>query len=284
MRQSPVLDLGSITISWLCGGHNQLDGGAMFGAVPKIMWNRKCTVDGENYLDLVNNPLLVRTPDANIVIDTGLGNKLSEKQQKIFRVTRPWSVLPDLQARGLAREDIDAVLFTHGDFDHAGGAVMTTEQGDLEPTYPQARYVLQQREWEDITAPNIRAAHTYFPINFKTVEQQGLLELVDGDHQIVPGVSVRLSGGHTRGHQIIVIEGSEGCAVHMGDLFPTHHHVNPLWIMAYDNFPLDVIDRKVAFFEEYRERGCWFTFYHDWDMRACRLDRENNIIDTFATI
>ncbi len=159
---------------------------------------------------------------------------------------------------------------------------MITDDGSYEPTYPHARYILQQKEWEDISAPNIRAAHTYFPVNFTAFEQRGQLELVDGDREVIPGVTVRLSGGHTRGHQIIVMEGSEGCAVHMGDLFPTHHHTNPLWVMAYDNFPLDVIERKVAFLKEYGEKNCWFTFYHDFDMRACRLDADHTIIETFG--
>lgn len=282
MTQPPVLDLGSMSVTWLCGGYNQLDGGTMFGAVPKILWSRQCPPDADNYFDLINNPLLVRTPHANIIIDTGLGNKLTEKQKKIFRVTREWAVIEELRAVGLQREDIDAVIFTHGDFDHAGGAVMVMDDGSYEPTYPNARYILQQKEWEDISAPNIRAAHTYFPVNFAELEQRGKLELVDGDREVIPGVTVRLSGGHTRGHQIIAMEGSEGCAVHMGDLFPTHHHSNPLWVMAYDNFPLDVIERKVDYFKEYSEKKCWFTFYHDFDMRACRLDAAHTLIDTFG--
>jgi len=279
--QYSILDLGSIQISWLCGGHNQLDGGAMFGAVPKVLWSRKCPVDEDNYFDLINNPLLIRTTDANIIVDTGLGNKLTPKQQKIFRVTQQWKVVEELRQRGLKREDIDVVLFTHADFDHAGGATMEVD-GKLEPTFPNARYILQQREWEDYSAPNIRAAHTYFPENLQAVEQSGLIEPVTGEVEITKGIKVRLSGGHTRGHQIIEMEGSRGCAVHMGDLFPTHHHVNPLWIMGYDNFPLDVIDRKVAYFSEYSERDCWFTFYHDFDIRACRIGQDYTITETFT--
>ncbi len=279
--QQPVLNLGTIKIRWLCGGHNQLDGGAMFGAVPKVLWSKQCPVNEENYFDLVNNPLLVQTPDATLFIDSGLGNKLTSKQQQIFRVTRQWNVVEELQQHGLTRKDIDAVLLTHADFDHVGGATMELD-GQLEPTFPKARYVLQHNEWEDYCAPNIRAAHTYFPENLAAVKHNGLIDLVQGDVEIVKGVRVRLSGGHTRGHQIIEITGSSGCAVHMGDLFPTHHHANPLWIMGYDNFPLDVIDRKVEYFKEYSDKDCWFTFYHDFALRACRIGADTTITETFA--
>lgn len=278
---SPNLDLGSITIDWLCGGHNQLDGGTMFGAVPKVLWSRKRTPDTDNYLDYVNNPLLIRTPEKNIVIDTGLGNKLSDKQRKIFRLTREWSVVEDLQKFGMEPEDIDAVVFTHGDFDHAGGIVSHQEDGRPALTFPKAQHIMQRKEWEDINSPNIRAAHTYFQANFQGLEKSGLLELVDGNQELYPGVSVRHSGGHTRGHQVIVIKGDRGTAVHMGDIFPDHLHVNPLWIMSYDNFPLDVIEEKTAIFKEFMG-DAWFTFYHDSEMKACRFDKDMKVVESIG--
>ncbi len=279
MGKPGILDLGSISIHWLEGGHNQLDGGAMFGAVPKILWSRKCPPDGENYLSYRNDPLLVRTEQANIVIDTGLGNKLTEKQRTIYRVSRAWDVPGSLKQHGLSREDIDYVLLTHGDFDHAGGVVMRTEKNALELTFPTAEHVIQRSEWEDILEPNIRAAHTYFPDNFNLLKESGRLELADGDIDIVPGVRVRHSGGHTRGHQIIELTGTRGSAVHLGDVFPSHYHSNPLWIMAYDNFPLDVVARRVEYFNEYKRKGSWFTFYHDNDIRACTLDEKCTVLD-----
>ena len=278
---APTLDLGNISINWLCGGHNQIDGGTMFGAVPKILWNKKWPADNENYVTYVCNPLLVRTPDANIIIDTGLGNKLSEKQRKIFRVVRDWSVIEDLKMYGLNPEDIDAVVFTHGDYDHAGGVVTMQADGSTKLTFPKARHIMQRMEWEDISSPNIRAAHTYFTLNFQGLESSGLLDLVEGEREIFPGVTVRHSGGHTRGHQVVIVKGSKETAVHMGDVFPTHYHSNPLWIMSYDNFPLEVIEQKQAIFEEFRD-SAWFTFYHDYDVRACRLDGENGVVDTIT--
>ncbi|RUM38885.1 MAG: MBL fold metallo-hydrolase [Desulfobulbus sp.] len=273
-----VLDLDSVKISWLGGGEFELDGGTMYGAVPKILWQKKYPADEENYIRLLNAPLLVGVGEYNILIDTGLGNKLSAKQKRIFRVYREWSLVEDLAARGFARDDIDIVILTHCDFDHAGGVVMHNDHGGSELTFPRAHHIVQRREWEDVCSPNIRSAHTYWPDNFSGLVDSGLLELVDGDAEIVPGVTVRLTGGHTRGHQLVVMEGTNGCAVHMGDLFPTHTHANPLWVMAYDNFPLDVVRIKERLLPKYRHNRCWFTFYHDIYIKACKLDEQGEVI------
>lgn len=278
-----ALDLGSISISWLCGGDFELDGGTMYGAVPKVLWQKKYPPHSENYIKMLNAPLLVQTPEQNIVVDTGIGNKLTDKQRQIFRVYREWSVLTDLAEKGLSPQDIDIVILTHCDFDHAGGVVVSSgKSGELELSFPRARHIVQQREWEDAQHPNIRAAHTYLPVNFTGLEKSGLLEIVDGDAEVAPGIVVRLTGGHTRGHQLVEMHGTTDCAVHLGDLFPTHTHNNPLWIMAYDNFPLDVVELKQRLLTGYRERNCWFTFYHDIFMRACRLNEKGNVAETFS--
>ncbi len=272
------LDLGNITINWLNGGDFELDGGTMFGAVPKVLWQQRYPADAENYIRLHNSPLLIRTPEFNIIIDTGLGNKLTEKQQAIFRVTSPWAVVEDIQALGLSREDIQYVILTHGDFDHAGGVVMQNGAG-TELTFPKAKHVVQKKEWYDISHPGSRAAHSYFPENFTGLKASGLLTVADGNRQIVEGVAVRHTGGHTRGHQVVEIKGSKGCAVHLGDVLPTHTHANPLWIMAYDNFPLELIEQKEHLLPAYRKQNCWFTFYHDIYMRACHLDDRGKVIE-----
>ena len=272
------LDLGNITINWLGGGEFELDGGTMFGAVPKVLWQQKYPANAENYIRLRNSPLLVRTPEFNIIIDTGLGNKLTPKQQAIFRVTRPWSVVEDLQALGLKREDIQYVLLTHGDFDHAGGVVMQNGSA-TELTFPKAKHVVQKKEWYDISHPGSRAAHSYFPENFSGLKASGLLTVADGNRQIVEGVAVRLTGGHTRGHQVVEITGSAGSAVHLGDVLPTHVHANPLWIMAYDNFPLELIEQKEHLLPTYRKENRWFTFYHDIFLSACRLDERGKVVE-----
>ncbi|MDW7771520.1 MAG: MBL fold metallo-hydrolase [Desulfobulbaceae bacterium] len=270
--------MGNINITWLSGGSFKLDGGTMYGAVPKVLWQQKFPADQENCIRMLNAPLLLQTEEFNVIIDTGLGNKLSDKQKRIFRVEQSWSVPEDLEKLGLQRRDIHYVILTHGDFDHAGGIMMLDRNGDFEPTFPAAKHVIQSMEWQDITNTNRRSAHTYWPDNFSGLKINRNLLTIKGDREIVPGVTARLTGGHTRGHQLVEIKGSEGCVVHMGDVLPTHTHTNPLWIMAYDNFPLEIIERKENLIPHYIQQGCWFTFYHDPFMKACRLNEKGEAV------
>ncbi len=279
-----TLDLGSLTISWLGGGEFELDGGTMYGAVPKVLWNNKYPADSDNYIKMLNAPLLVSTGDVNIIIDTGLGNKLSAKQKKIFRVYQDWSLVTDLKNKGLSRSDIDYVILTHCDFDHAGGIVMYDEKNNPCFTFPCARHIIQESEWHDVIHPNSRSAHTYWQENFTGLVESSLLDLVDGDKEIVSGVFVKRTGGHTRGHQLVEMQGRDSCAVHLGDVLPTHTHSNPLWIMAYDNYPLDVIDQKEKLLAQYCTSNCWFTFYHDIFMKACKFDSRGKVLQQFQGV
>lgn len=279
MKQS--LQIGDVEIFWLNGGEFELDGGTMFGAVPKVLWAKRFPADEENYIKLLNAPLLIRASGRLIVVDSGLGNKLKDKQKEIFRVTRRWSIEEDLSAIGLRREDIDTVILTHCDFDHAGGIVMNGPAGSPELTFANAVHYVQEKEWQDVGEPNIRSAHTYWEENFHGLENSGKLELVAGNSEVAPGVTVELTGGHTRGHQIVRVTSGNHCAVHLADLLPTHIHSNPLWIMAYDNFPLQVVELKKRIVTEAIASGCWFTFYHDPFMKACRFDQKGKVVDSF---
>ena len=278
---TPPLPLGDFEIYWLNGGLFHLDGGTMFGAVPKVLWQQKYEADGTNAIPLVNDVLLVNTPKHNIIIDTGLGNKLTPKQLAIFQVTSPWSVTADLDNLGLSRTDIDLVLLTHCDFDHAGGIVMYNESGKEELTFPHAVHYIQKMEWEDVEQPCRRAQSTYWPANFDLLKREGRMKIITGDLEVCPGVTLRHTGGHTRGHQLVELVSQGETAVHLGDLFPTHAHINPLWIMAYDNFPLEVIDRKEEYFSHYGKLDSWFTFYHDPQIKACKLNKEGEISTTW---
>ncbi len=270
----PTLTLGDFTIFWLNGGHFRLDGGTMFGAVPKVLWEKKCTADATNTIPLCNDVLLVKTPEHTILIDTGIGNKLSSKLLSIFQVTSPWSVTDDLQKLGISSEEIDTVLLTHCDFDHAGGIVMHNGEGEEELSFPNAVHYIQQKEWEDVEQPNRRAQSTYFPENFSLLKKEGKLKIIAGDIDVCTGIKLRYTGGHTRGHQLVELHSGGETLVHLGDLYPTHAHTNPLWIMSYDNFPLEVIDRKEEYFEYYQKQNSWFSFYHDPVVKACKLDEQ----------
>ena len=269
----PSLKLGEFHIYWLNGGHFRLDGGTMFGAVPKVLWEKKCIADKKNTIPMCNDVLLVKTPDHNLLIDTGIGNKLSDKLLSIFQVTKEWSLITELAEVGLTRADIDLVLLTHCDFDHAGGIVMQSQNKE-ELSFPNAVHYIQQKEWEDVERPNRRAQSTYWPENFSLLKKKGKLQIISGDREVISGIKLIHTGGHTRGHQMVELCSNGETAVHLGDLSPTHAHTNPLWIMAYDNFPLEVIDRKEEYFNYYQKLDSWFTFYHDHTVKACKLDEQ----------
>jgi glyoxylase-like metal-dependent hydrolase (beta-lactamase superfamily II) len=270
--------IGDLEIIWLNGGRFELDGGAMFGPVPKTLWQRKYPADADNCIPLLASPLLVRTAGHLVLIETGIGNKLTDKQRKNFRVREEWSVPDDLRKLGIDRSDIDHVILTHFDFDHAGGVVMQNESDGLEITFPKARHVLQKREWDDVMAPNIRNINTYWPLNNELMRNSGLLDFVDGAREVIPGVTVIHTGGHNRGHQIVRFASNGATAYHLADLLPTHAHSNPLWVMAYDNYPMETIELKQQWIKRGISEQAWFTFYHDTFMRACRFDEAGAIV------
>lgn len=285
----PTMKVGDISVSWLHDNDFHLDGGAMFGVVPKVLWTRRYPDAGGNYIPLTCRPLLIKTGDAAIVVDTGLGNKLTEKQHEIFKIAGPSKLDASLAAHGLTREDVTHVIFTHLDFDHASGATWAAPPpgvggtsgvpgkgaGDrIIPTFPRAEYVVQSIELDDALAPNIRTRNTYFAENFAPLVEAGLIRRVEGEAEVVPGVTVTHTGGHTRGHQVVTISSRGETALHLADLMPTHAHMNPLWVMAYDNYPMDSIHQKVAWLEKARAGRWWLTFYHDPFMAAVRLTGE----------
>lgn len=272
-----MLRLGTFEIDWLEGGRFQIDGGCMFGVVPKILWQKKWPAAEDNTITLANAVLLIRTPKSNLIIDTGLGNKLSAKQQKIFQLHQEWAIPQSLKKFGLSRHDIDHVILTHGDFDHAGGITMLSAQGETTLTFPQAIHYLQEQEWQDISNPNRRSANTYWPINFNGLTVGKNLHLIEGEEEILPGVRLCRTGGHTQGHQAIWLESAGQHALHMGDLLPSTAYGNPLWITAYDNFPLESIAAKEKLLSQASTQKAWLLLYHDPHSLACKFDNNGQL-------
>ena len=276
------LKLGSFEIFWLDGGIFELDGGCMFGVVPRALWKKKFPSGDDGHIKLVNTPILVKTPAGNVIIDSGLGNKLTDKQKKVFRVTEEWDVEGSLAELGMGRNDIDHVVLTHCDFDHSGGIVMHDQAGNPELTWPKAVHHLQKSEWEDVLKPNRRAVNTYWPVNLDLLRNNELLSLVEGEAELLPGVRVAITGGHTRGHQVVWLSSEGEKAVHLGDLLPNHAYFHPLWVTPYDNFPLDSIDQKEKLISRAVDEKQWFIFYHDPYMAACRFDTDGKVIEEFS--
>jgi glyoxylase-like metal-dependent hydrolase (beta-lactamase superfamily II) len=252
----------SVTI--LDGGSLWLDGGAMFGIIPKPMWSKLVRVDEENRIPLAMTCLLVESGGKRILIETGAGStaKYEAKERGFFRFADHW-VLDSLQAAGIERKSIDYVVLTHLHFDHAGGGTMPDGKGGSVPSFPNARYIVQRGEWEDAVKAHCVMSRTYREENLAPLEQAGVLSLVDGDAEIIPGVSVRHLPGHTQHHQGIVLDSGDERAIQPGDLLPTAAHIGLRHNMGYDLLPYENTLNKQRLLEDAANRRCKLVLGQD---------------------
>ncbi len=261
------MNVGSLELIPLLDGHFRLDGGAMFGIVPKPLWDKRAPADDRNRIRVGLRPLLVRG-EKTVIVDAGIGGKMDAKSVDIYGIERPRDLTHSLADAGLGPDDIDIVLATHLHFDHAGGFTTRTASGAIVPTFPRARYVVRTAEWEDATHPHERNRASYLAENFVPLEEAGVLDLVPGDGEIMPGVRVKRSGGHTMHHQVVIIESAGKTAVFPADMIPTAAHIDEPWIMAYDLYPMDTLTFKRAFIREAIEREYLIFFEHDPEIAA----------------
>ena len=270
--QQPVppktIQLGDLEIVLLSDGFFYLDGGAMFGVVPKTMWEKKAQPDERNRIRMAMRPALVRGGARTMLIDAGCGEKMTAKQADIYRFERTYSLQHSLAAAGVSPGDIEIVLATHLHFDHAGGFTAREADGSLRPAFGRAQYVIRRGEWEDAMHANERTKGSYFQENYKPLADHHVLQLVDDDATIMPGVRVRRTGGHTMHHQMVVIESGGKTAVFAADLLPLAAHLPEIWIMGYDLYPLDTLNFKRDFLREAVEREYLILFEHDPDIAA----------------
>jgi glyoxylase-like metal-dependent hydrolase (beta-lactamase superfamily II) len=253
---------GNLELISLYDGSFRLDGGSMFGVVPRTMWAPKVVPDDRNRITLAMRPLVVRGL-RTMLIDAGLGDKEDARFREIYGVERERHLDHALAEAGIGVEDIDLVLATHLHFDHAGGFTTRDAAGRLRPRFPRARYVVRRGEWEDATHPTERNRASYRPDNFQPLMDSGVLEFVDDDQTIMPGVRVRRTGGHTAHHQMVTIESAGRHAAFVADMIPTAAHVQLPWIMAFDLFPMDTLAAKKAFLQEAVERRTLVFLEHD---------------------
>ena len=254
--------VGDLELISLFDGFFKLDGGAMFGVVPRTMWEKKTPPDDRNRILLAMRPLVVRGV-RTMLIDAGLGDKDDQKFHDIYGVDRSRNLDVTLAEAGLAPEDIDIVLATHLHFDHAGGFTTRDASGRLRPKFPRAQYVVRRGEWEDAQHTTERNRASYLPDNYMPLADAGVLQLVDEDQTIMPGVRVKRTGGHCMHHQIIYIESGGKSAVFAADLVPTTAHLENAWIMGYDMYPMDTLAVKKAFFADAIEKETLVLFEHD---------------------
>ena len=254
--------LGDLELISLHDGFFRLDGGSMFGVVPKPLWVNKAPPDDRNRILLAMRPLVVRGA-RTMIIDAGLGDKENERFQDLYGVERARHLDHALAEAGLSPEDIDLVVATHLHFDHAGGFTMRDATGRIRPRFPRARYVVRRGEWEDATHPHERNRASYLRDNLLPLADAGVLEFVDRDQTIMPGVRVVRTGGHTAHHQMVLLESGGKCAVFVGDLIPTTAHLPPAWIMGYDLFPVETLGAKKALLAEAMQRAMLVFLEHD---------------------
>jgi len=276
------LTLGDFELSIFSDGIYPLDGGAFFGVVPKVMWSRKVSADEKNYVTAGLNSLLIRTGKQTVLVETGMGNKLSERMIKFYG--QPAKLLENLAADGVAPEDIDIVINSHLHFDHCGWNTVRDKNGKIVPTFPRAKYYAPEGEWQYARKPSERDAISYIPENYDPLVESGRMTLLQNGDEIVPGISVRTFRGHTASMQGIIVQspgqnphfsqnrGEAGhprdsshgpTACYISDLIPTTAHIDLTWGMGFDLYPLDTIESKKQYYARALPEKWLTVFTHD---------------------
>jgi glyoxylase-like metal-dependent hydrolase (beta-lactamase superfamily II) len=258
----PTLNLGDWTARTLETGSLGLDGGAMFGSVPKPLWSRTHPPDERNRIRLAMRCLLLEGHGRRILVDVGMGEKFSAKLMDIYAVDLRPTLEESLLAEGIAPDSITDVVLTHLHFDHAGGATVRTADG-FAPRLPKARWYVQRRNWDNAHAPNPRERASYMPENYDALAEAGVLELWDGPQQPWPGVSILTAEGHTRGQQLVRVEGGGEVLYFVADLIPTAAHVRIPFVMGYDMACIETMEEKRALLARAAGERAWICLEHD---------------------
>lgn len=262
------MKLGQFEVWPLSDGTFTLDGGQMFGIVPKPLWEKRLPPDERNRVRMGLNCLLLRRGDQNIVIETGIGDKMDAKQTDIYGIRKAPDLLQDLERHGLRPENIDLVINSHLHFDHCGWNVR--KQGSrLIPTFARARYLVQREEWQNALAPSERDRGSYIEEFIRAVEAQ--TEFLEGETEIVPGLRVEVVPGHNRSMQVIWLESEDQQMCFISDLVPTSAHLALAWMMSFDLYPMETLANKKRLLPELAKRGTIIVFPHDPGVPWARL-------------
>ncbi|MSR22279.1 MAG: MBL fold metallo-hydrolase [Gemmatimonadetes bacterium] len=273
--------VGSIRIHALDAGRVRLEGGAMFGVVPRVLWEKRIAPDARHRIPIALRCLLIEAPDALVLVDTGVGNKEDAKFRDVFGVENdgdPTRLEDAIRAAGFDPGDVDIVLLTHLHFDHVGGAAMKREDGSIVPAFPKARYVVQRGELEFSRGANERIRASYLQRSIEPITTAGLWDLLDGDTLVTPGVRAVVTPGHTPHHQCVLVESGGETACFLADLCPTAAHLPLPWIMAYDLEPLVTLETKRALWRCAIEEDWLLVFEHDPQTPWGRLDSDGKAL------
>jgi glyoxylase-like metal-dependent hydrolase (beta-lactamase superfamily II) len=269
--------LGELDLRPVSDGRFRLDGGMMFGVVPRVLWAKRMAPDEANRVELELNCLLVRGPGFTALIDTGLGTNLSDKEKdRVWGLEPGPRLLDNLASIGVQPEDVDLVVNTHLHIDHCGGNSVRRD-GRLAPAFPRARYVVQRREWEDAMAPNERTKTSYLPELLKPIADAGLLQLLDGEAQVNEYLRCLPTPGHTPGHQSVLLSAGDQRALFLGDVAPFAAHCERLaWVPAIDVLPLETMESKRELLPRAADEGYLLIFYHEKTFNGARLSRDGD--------
>ncbi len=258
------MTIGPYTLTPIETGRFALDGGAMFGVVPKNLWNRTNPADDQNRIDMALRALLIQGSGMNILVDTGMGDKYDEKARAIYKLDHSkFTLLASLAEKGLKPEDITHVIQTHLHFDHCGGMVSQTASGEFVPTFPNAKVFVQKENLKWARNPTDKDRASYLKQDWEAIVTNRMLEELDGPGELFPGIHLRIFNGHTRAQQLPLISDGSNHLFFCADLFPTKAHINLPWIMGYDNFPLTTLEEKRALLSEAFENSWKIFFEHD---------------------
>ena len=276
---SDRIAVGGVEVVRLLDGTFRVDGGAMFGVVPRTLWAAKAAPDRENRVTLAMNCYLVRTPEAAILLDTGVGPDVGRRHVDFYSFERRPGLFAALADLGLGPGDIDIVINSHLHFDHCGGDTVRTAAGTWAPAFPRARYVVQRGEWAQALHPVDRDKPSYRPDRLKPLEEAGRLDLIDGDATVAPGVEAVLVAGHTAFHQGVKVTSEGATFFYLADAVPTAAHVDLDHIMSFDLYPVDTFNAKKALLAR-AEAGNWVLgFSHDLAVPFARLGRAGRRLD-----
>jgi glyoxylase-like metal-dependent hydrolase (beta-lactamase superfamily II) len=268
------VNLGTTSVNILSDGTFLVDGGSMFGQVPKPLWESHLQPDRKNRIRMGLNCMLIQTGTMNILVDAGAGPKRLDKLRENFGLNGN-KLVRELKRMKLTPRDIDVVVLTHLHFDHGGGCTKLDRSGNIVPTFPKASYLVQRTCWEEAIEPNERGRASFYRDDFLPLEEKGALTLLDGDHEITTGVTAKVTNGHSKGHQIVLVEGGSERIVFAGDLIPTPYHLPLPYIGAFDQSPNRTLAEKRDLIKMAVDDGWLIIFGHAHEQRAGYVQQRN---------
>lgn len=291
IRSMPLskTNFGDFELYTIETGDIKLDGGAMFGVVPKTLWSRGIVADEKNRISMTMRCLLIKSNQTGKVylIDNGVGNKFSEKMMDIYQIDFSNKTLESsLKSHGFEYEDITDIIFTHLHFDHCGGTTFLNTEGELEYAFPNATYHITKRHWETATNPNAREQASFLQENIEPLKSSENLNLVEDNFEYEPGLSTIVVNGHTLGQQLPKIQAGDKTIVFVADLFPTHVHLPLPWVMGYDMRPIETLNEKALFLKNAVKGNCFLYLQHDLQKEMIQIgfDGRNYTIENSLTL